>query len=66
MYVGGGTLLSGVSYAGWGTPEGIINDKRPYWEQSLLFLKLVCSNGIEPLCHEPQSCELAIVLTTTY
>ena len=35
MHVGGGTLLSGVSYAGWGTPEGIINDKRPYWEQSL-------------------------------
>lgn len=39
MHVGGGTLLSGVSYAGWGTPEGIINDKRPYWEQSLKSMK---------------------------
>ena len=39
MHVGGGTLLSGVSYAGWGTPEGIINDKRPYWEQSIKSMK---------------------------
>ena len=27
MHVGGGTLLSGVSYAGWGSPSYIINDK---------------------------------------
>ena len=35
MHIGGGTLLSGVSYAGWGTPDAIIDDKRPYLEQSL-------------------------------
>ncbi len=35
MKVGGGTLLSGVSYAGWGTPANFLGDKRPYWEQSL-------------------------------
>ncbi len=35
MYVGGGTLLSGVSYAGWGTPDNFAGDKRPYWEQSI-------------------------------
>ncbi len=35
MYVGGGTLLSGVSYAGWGTPDNFLGDKRPYWEQSI-------------------------------
>ncbi len=29
-----GHLLSGVSYAGWGTPEGIVNDKRPILERS--------------------------------
>lgn len=33
--VGEGTLLSGVSYAGWGTPGVIIDDKRPYIEQSI-------------------------------
>lgn len=31
----GGTLLSGVSYAGWGTPDNFLGDKRPYWENSL-------------------------------
>lgn len=30
-----GTLLSGVSYAGWGTPDYIMNDKRPLLENSL-------------------------------
>ena len=35
MHIGGGTLLSGVSYAGWGTPDNFIGDKRPYWEQSI-------------------------------
>lgn len=31
----GGTLLSGVSYAGWGSPSYILNDKRPLVENSL-------------------------------
>lgn len=31
----GGTLLSGVSYAGWGTPDNYLGDKRPYWNQSV-------------------------------
>lgn len=31
----GGTLLSGVSYAGWGSPNYIVNDKRPIVERSL-------------------------------
>ena len=30
-----GTLLSGVSYAGWGSPSYILNDKRPLVENSL-------------------------------
>lgn len=30
-----GTLLSGVSYAGWGTPDNFLGDKTPYWEQSI-------------------------------
>ncbi len=30
-----GKLLSGVSYAGWGTPDCILNDKKVYWENSL-------------------------------
>ena len=29
-----GKLLSGVSYAGWGTPDCILNDKKVYWENS--------------------------------
>ena len=39
MHVGGGTLLSGVSYAGWGCPNVVMDDKRPYWEQSLKSMK---------------------------
>ena len=39
MQVGGGTLLSGVSYAGWGTPDNFLGDKRPYWEQSIKSMK---------------------------
>ena len=39
MQVGGGTLLSGVSYAGWGCPNVVMDDKRPYWEQSLKSMK---------------------------
>ena len=39
MNVGGGTLLSGVSYAGWGTPDNFLGDKRPYWEQSIKSMK---------------------------
>lgn len=35
MQVGGGTLLSGVSYAGWGTPDNFGDSKQPYWEQSV-------------------------------
>ena len=34
-----GTLLSGVSYAGWGTPDNFLGDKRPYWEQSIKSMK---------------------------
>ncbi len=37
--VGGGTLLSGVSYAGWGTPDGMGDSKQPYWEQSVKSMK---------------------------
>ena len=39
MKIGGGTLLSGVSYAGWGTPGVIMDDKRPYIEQSVKSMK---------------------------
>lgn len=35
MEIGGGTLLSGVSYAGWGTPDNMLDTKEPYWNQSL-------------------------------
>lgn len=37
--VGGGTLLTGVSYAGWGTPEGKLDAKKPYWAQSVKSMK---------------------------
>ena len=30
MHVGGGTLLSVVRYAGWGCPNVVMDDKRPY------------------------------------
>ena len=39
MEVGGGTLLSGVSYAGWGVPEGLFDTKKPYWDQSVKSMK---------------------------
>lgn len=39
MYIGGGTLLSGVSYAGWGTPGVVMDDKTPYLEQSVKSMK---------------------------
>lgn len=35
----GGTLLSGVSYAGWGTPDNFDGDKRPYWANSIKSMK---------------------------
>ena len=35
MEGGGGTLLSGVSYAGWGTPDDMGDSKKPYWDQSV-------------------------------
>lgn len=37
--VGGGTLLSGVSYAGWGTPKDMGDSKMPYWHQSIKSMK---------------------------
>lgn len=37
--VAGGTLLSGVSYAGWGCPNVVMDDKRPYLEQSVKSMK---------------------------
>lgn len=39
MAVGGGTLLSGVSYAGWGTPDDMQDTKKPYWDQSVKSMK---------------------------
>ena len=45
-----GTLLSGVSYAGWGTPSYILNDKRPLLENSLKsmreIIKVAEDNGV--------------------
>lgn len=45
-----GTLLSGVSYAGWGTPSFVMNDKRPLWENSLKsmreIIKVAEDNGV--------------------
>lgn len=31
----GGTLLSGVGYAGWGVPKDFSGDKRAYWKNSV-------------------------------
>ncbi|MBQ3124352.1 MAG: sugar phosphate isomerase/epimerase [Clostridia bacterium] len=46
----GGTLLSGVSYAGWGTPDNFLGDKRPYWENSIKsmreIIKTAEDNGV--------------------
>ena len=39
MHVGGGTLLSGVSYAGWGTPDNMGDSKKPFWDQSVKSMK---------------------------
>lgn len=39
MELAGGDLLSGVSYAGWGTPGVVMNDKTPYWNQSVKSMK---------------------------
>lgn len=36
-----GTLLSGVSYAGWGTPSYILDDKRPLLENSLKSMRAI-------------------------
>lgn len=36
-----GTLLSGVSYAGWGVPAGQINDKSVYWNNSVNSMKIL-------------------------
>lgn len=45
-----GTLLSGVSYAGWGTPSYVLNDKRPLLENSLKsmreIIKTAEDNGV--------------------
>ncbi len=37
--VGNGTLLSGVSYAGWGTPNVVMDDKSAYLNQSIKSMK---------------------------
>ena len=39
MELAGGDLLSGVSYAGWGTPGVVMNDKTLYWNQSVKSMK---------------------------
>ena len=45
-----GTLLSGVSYAGWGTPSYILDDKRPLVENSIRsmreIIKTAEDNGV--------------------
>ncbi len=47
MHVGGGTLLSGVSYAGWGTPGVVMDNKRPYLEQSVKSMKEIIKTAEE-------------------
>ena len=47
MKIGGGTLLSGVSYAGWGTPGVVMDDKRPYLEQSVKSMKEIIKTAEE-------------------
>lgn len=39
MHIAGGTLLSGVSYAGWGVPGKIMDNKQPYLDQSVRSMK---------------------------
>jgi len=45
-----GTLLSGVSYAGWGTPDYVMDDKRPLFENSIKsmreIIKTAEDNGV--------------------
>lgn len=45
-----GKLLSGVSYAGWGTPPYVLDDKRPLFENSLKsmreIIKTAEDNGV--------------------
>ena len=36
-----GTLLSGVSYAGWGSPDYVMDDKRPLLENSLKSMRSI-------------------------
>ncbi len=36
-----GTLLSGVSYAGWGTPDCILTDKKAYWDNSIKSMRSI-------------------------
>ncbi len=37
----GGRVISGVSYAGWGIPEGMTDDKSAFWENSVNSMKKV-------------------------
>lgn len=39
MHIAGGALLSGVSYAGWGVPGKIMDNKQPYLDQSVKSMK---------------------------
>jgi len=36
-----GTLLSGVSYAGWGTPGCVLDDKKAYWDNSIRSMRSI-------------------------
>ena len=45
--VGGGRLLSGVSYAGWGTPGVIIDNKEQYIEQSVKSMREIIKTAEE-------------------
>ena len=47
MKVGGGTLLSGVSYAGWGTPDVVMDDKSAYLAQSIKSMKEIIKTAEE-------------------
>jgi len=40
-----GTLLSGVSYAGWGTPDYVMNDKRPLWDNSIRSMREIINTA---------------------
>ena len=37
----GGKIISGVSYAGWGVPDCIIDDKHPLWENSVRSMRSI-------------------------